>query len=67
PEGVPYGTPFLVEAEFDKAPDEAPVVDLDWPGMPGPMHLTLRPVAGSEVVFRSRSLVMDPSGRVVPE
>ncbi|MEE8370770.1 MAG: hypothetical protein V3R73_01395 [Sphingomonadales bacterium] len=67
PNGVPYGTPFLVEAAFDKAPDSAPVIDLDWPGMPGPMSLALRPVAGSDRVFRSRSLVMDPSGRVVPE
>ncbi|MEE8370769.1 MAG: hypothetical protein V3R73_01390 [Sphingomonadales bacterium] len=67
PAGVPFGTPFLVEAAFERAPDEAPVVDLDWPGMTAPLSLTLRPVAGSETVFRSQSLVMDATGRVVPE
>ncbi|MEE8371068.1 MAG: hypothetical protein V3R73_02895 [Sphingomonadales bacterium] len=64
PAGVPFGTPFLVEAAFERAPDEAPVVDLDWPGMTAPLSLALEPVAGSDVVFRSYWLVMSEAGQV---
>lgn len=64
-DGVRYGEPFLVEAEFDKAPGNIPVIDLDWERIEARRSVTLIPVPGSDRLFRSHSLVMTEAGEVV--
>ena len=66
-QGVGYGVPFKVEAEFREPPTEKPVVvQLNWDETQAPIGVTVKPVSDDDKLFRSDELSLNyENGRAV--